>query len=73
MRSADGEVNGGRQDSKLGGGGQEIEGFSATTKVSATTDGESTAQVSIKESGAKAKTSKRALIGQIMTPSFLAR
>jgi hypothetical protein len=57
-------------------GGSQIEGFSATTSVSATTEGEYAAQVTRAESegsGVPAKTSKQALIGAIPTPAISTR
>jgi len=51
-------------------GGQEVEGFSATTRTGATTQGEYSAQVT-QQAGGKSKSSKLALIGQIPTPGYL--
>ena len=51
-------------------GGMEIAGFTATTPISTTTDGEYTAQVTRSQGG---KTLKQAIIGQIATPTFLSR
>lgn len=52
------------------GADMQIVGFTATTRVSTTTDGEYTAQVTHSEGG---KPSKQAIIGQIRTPDFLSR
>jgi hypothetical protein len=57
-------------------GGSRIDGFSATTSVSATTEGEYTARVTRPESegkGAPDKASKQALIGAIPTPAYIAQ
>jgi hypothetical protein len=57
-------------------GGSRIEGFSATTSVSATTDGEYSGQVTRQESlgkGAQDKASKQAVIGEIPTPAYTAQ
>jgi hypothetical protein len=55
---------------KLVGGQMQITGFTATTRVSTTTDGEYTAQVTRSEGG---KPEKQAIIGHIPTPDFLSR
>jgi hypothetical protein len=61
--------------------GTEVTGFSAVTRVSAMTDGTYTAFVTQRSGpiqgaagppGSAAMVSKQALIGMIMTPSFLA-
>jgi hypothetical protein len=58
--------------------GAQIDGFTATTRVSAMVQGEYTAQVTRQlpaiqgAQGAAAKSSKQALIGALPTPSFLA-
>ena len=58
--------------------GTQIDGFTATTRVSAMVQGEYTAQVTRQlpaiqgAQGAAAKPSKQALIGALPTPSFLA-
>jgi hypothetical protein len=58
--------------------GAQIDGFTATTRVSAMVQGEYTAQVTRQlpaiqgAQGAAAKPSKQALIGALPTPSFLA-
>lgn len=54
-------------DSKIG-GGMQIDGFSATTRNSGTTQGEYSAQVTRSAGG---KPSKQALLGQIPAPAFL--
>jgi hypothetical protein len=57
-------------------GGAQVDGFSATTRASGTTEGEYSAQVTREEPGADqggSKTSKDALIGHLTTPHFLAR
>jgi hypothetical protein len=48
-------------------GGSQIDGFSATTHASASTDGEYTAQVTRSAGG---KSSKQAIIGHIPTPAY---
>lgn len=53
-----------------------IEGFSATTRVGTTTEGEYTAQVTLQQApvnGTGARPVKQALIGQLPTPSFLSQ
>jgi hypothetical protein len=67
---------------KLVAAGPQIDGFTATTRVSAMVEGEYTAQVTRQASairgvaagtpGAAAMVSKQALIGALPTPSFLA-
>lgn len=55
-------------------GGSEIAGFTATTSISAMTDGEYTAQSTRQQpaiGGAVAKAVKQAIIGQIPTPAFV--
>jgi hypothetical protein len=52
-------------------GGTEVDGFSATTRVGSTTQGEYTAQVTVQSS--KGKAAKQALIGQLPTPSYIAQ
>jgi len=49
-------------------GGVEVDGFSATTHISATTDGEHAGQAMRSASG---KSSEQAVIGHIQTPNFL--
>jgi hypothetical protein len=49
-------------------GGTQVTGFTAITRVSATTAGEYTAQVTRSAGG---KASKQAIIGQLPTPAFL--
>jgi hypothetical protein len=55
---------------KLIGGQMQVTGFSAATKVTATTDGEYAAQVTRSEEG---KTTRQAIIGHIPTPDYLSR
>jgi hypothetical protein len=58
--------------------GAQVDGFSATTRVSTIVEGEYTAQVTTQlpavagAAGVAAKASKQALIGLLSTPSFLA-
>jgi hypothetical protein len=54
-------------ESKVAGGSQ-IEGFTATTRMTGTIDGEYTAQVTRSAGG---KSSKQAIIGHVSSPSFL--
>jgi len=51
-------------------GGATIDGFTATTRSTGTTEGEYTAQVTRSASG---KSSKQAIIGQLPTPSYIAQ
>jgi hypothetical protein len=48
-------------------GGTMIDGFSATTRATGTTQGEYTAQVTRSAGG---KSTRQAIIGELMTPSF---
>lgn len=57
-------------------GGSEVDGFSATSRIGATTLGQYTAQVTQDEPSGQAgdaKTSTQAIIGQINTPSYISR
>jgi hypothetical protein len=56
-------------------GGTEVDGFSATTRVGATTVGMYSAQVTRGESDgdSQSKPSKQAMAGEIKTPHFLAK
>jgi hypothetical protein len=49
-------------------GGTQVDGFSATTRVAGTIDGEYTAQVTVSSGG---KSSEQAVIGHIPSPSYL--
>lgn len=52
------------------GGGMTVDGFTAATRASGTTMGEYTASITRLVSG---KMTKQAIIGQLMTPSFVAQ
>jgi hypothetical protein len=51
-------------------GGATIDGFSATTHTTGTTDGEYTAQLTVHAGG---KASKQAVIGQLATPAIISQ
>jgi hypothetical protein len=51
-------------------GGTTVDGFSATTRTAATTDGEYTAQVTVRGGG---KSTKQAVIGQLTTPAIVSQ
>lgn len=51
-------------------GGATIEGFSATTRTTGTTDGEYTAQLTVHAGG---KATKQAIIGQLTTPAIVSQ
>ena len=51
-------------------GGANIDGFSATTRATGTTDGEYTAQITRTVNG---KSTKQAIIGQLVTPNYMAQ
>ncbi|HLY04107.1 MAG TPA: hypothetical protein VKR31_00010 [Rhizomicrobium sp.] len=51
-------------------GGSMVEGFSATTRATSTTEGQYSAQVTRSSNG---KSSKQAIIGQITTPGYAAQ